>query len=88
MLKKVLAIIGGGVFATALTISHASACPPAKDDPSKAETPKKAPVKKAANASFRVTGMHCGGCADKVKAALMKAEGIITVDVNVADKRV
>ena len=39
-------------------------------------------------AAFRVNGMHCEGCADKVKEALNKVKGVYKVDVKVADHRV
>lgn len=88
MTKKVLTTLAGVCLSASLSFSTATACPPVKDD-GKAEAPKKTePVKKAANASFHVDGMHCGGCADRVKTALMKADGIVGVDVSVADKRV
>ena len=41
-----------------------------------------------ATASFKVDGMHCSGCADHVKEALNKVNGVYKVDVKVADHRV
>jgi copper chaperone CopZ len=74
-------------LATALTFSPALAC----DGDAKAKAADKpAPVKPvvAANVAatdLRVGGMHCEGCSDKIKAALAKVDGIMTVDVKLAD---
>ncbi len=47
-----------------------------------------APTGQVATATFRVDGMHCSGCTEKVQAALAKVDGIVKVDVKLADKRV
>ncbi len=70
-----------------LSVSAALACPPAADT-SKEEPKKQMPVKTAAAATFKVDGMHCGGCADRVKSVLDKTDGIISVEVALADKKV
>jgi copper chaperone CopZ len=43
---------------------------------------------KVATASFKVDGMHCSGCSDKVTAALNAQPGVISVKVALADHRV
>jgi copper chaperone CopZ len=48
---------------------------------------KEAPAK-VATASFKVEGMTCDGCADKVRTGLAAKDGIVKVTVSVADKRI
>jgi copper chaperone len=43
---------------------------------------------KVATASFKVDGMHCAGCSDKVTAKLNAQDGVVSVKVALADKRV
>jgi copper chaperone CopZ len=73
-----------------LGLSAASACPGHDDDNKSAGAPKtqQVPAKDVAVATFHVDGMHCEGCADEVKDGLAKNDGIVTVDVAFADKRV
>ena len=77
-------------FAGILTVSMANATAQACEghDKKAGKTEKKKEAQKLAAASFKVEGMHCEGCADKVKGALAKRDGIISVDVKVADSRV
>jgi copper chaperone CopZ len=42
---------------------------------------------KVATASFKIEGMHCAGCGDKVKAALADKDGIVAVTVDAASQR-
>ena len=42
----------------------------------------------AVTATFRVIGMHCAGCEERVQNALHRVNGIYKVDVSWADKRV
>jgi copper chaperone CopZ len=42
----------------------------------------------AVTATFRVIGMHCSGCEERVQNALHRVDGIYKVDVRVADSRV
>jgi copper chaperone len=67
--------------------SPAVACP-GKEKTAKSEPAKEAPAAQVATASFRVEGMHCGGCGDKIKEALAKAPGVMKIEVKTADKRV
>ncbi len=59
-----------------------------KDGAKNAKQAEKAPAARLASATFRVEGMHCGGCGDKVRATLTAKGGIIKVDVKQADKRI
>jgi len=74
-------------LAGALSFSTALACDHDKKEKT-AETDVKPMPAHLATAAFRVTGMHCEGCADKVQTALNKVKGIYKVDVKVADHRV
>jgi copper chaperone CopZ len=74
---------------TTFTAAAALACPDGKEKDKtavKENTP--APNAKIATAAFHVTGMHCSGCSDKVKSTLAKADGVLKVDVKLADGRV
>jgi copper ion binding protein len=84
MLKNILAslvAVGLGVASPAL------ACPGEKEQNTKVDK-KQDPHAKVTTASFAVKGMHCDGCGDKVKSALGKVDGILKVDVKIADKRI
>lgn len=85
-MRKFNALLVAGMLALAGTATVATACPGSKGN-AKQEDKKPAP-KKVAVASFRVEGMDCSGCGDKVKQALTANAAIVKVDVKVADKRV
>ena len=75
-------------LATALTFSPALACDGDAKNARAADKPAPAKPVVAANVAatdLRVGGMHCEGCSDKIKAALAKVDGIMTVDVKLAD---
>src|SRR5688500_2285090 len=76
-------VLAVGLF----SISPAVACE-GKEKSAKAEQKQGAPAVQVAIATFRVDGMHCGGCGDHVKEALAKASGVVKVEVKTADKRV
>lgn len=86
--------MGSIVLALAMTVaSSAYACPGEEHKDPKGDTKKEAPkkvlpAKNPASAVFRVDGMHCGSCADKVKAALGKTEGVTAVEIKLADQKV
>lgn len=83
-MRKLITIILAGLLT--FTTGAAIACEGhGGGDGAKQE--KKQP-KKVATATFQVDGMHCGGCAEKVKKALDANAAIVKVDVKVADKRV
>ena len=90
MLKSLLATVFAAALAVSMSSSSVARACDGDDHAKKEEAPKKkAPAQvKTANASFHVEGMHCAGCADKVKTALNKTEGVFEVDVKVADARV
>ena len=84
-MKHTLAIIAALALATVLAVPPAAACDgDHKDEPSQ----KQAPAAQLKTASFRVNGMHCQGCSDKIKSALAKTGGIHKVEVKQADKKV
>jgi copper chaperone CopZ len=84
-MKKLLSLFFAVAMATLLALPTAAAC----DGDAKKEEPKnQAPAAQLKTASFKVNGMHCQGCGDKIRAALAKTEGVHKVDVKSADKRV
>jgi copper chaperone CopZ len=77
-------------LATALTFSPALACDGDKDAKTAKAADKPAPVKPVVAANvmavdMKVDGMMCESCGDKIKSALAKIDGIMTVDVKQAD---
>lgn len=87
---KTLKLVFGALAACALLAtavpSAARAC---EGHAGEAATPaKKDRPAKVATASFKVDGMHCAGCADKITAKLNAQDGVVSVKVVVADKRV
>lgn len=84
MVLAAVALITTGTVGTG--IRTASACG-AAGAATKAATAKPRPAK-VMTASFKVDGMHCEGCADKVTAALGAKDGIVSVKVALGDKRV
>jgi copper chaperone CopZ len=88
MLNKITLILASSVLAIGLAAAPSSACP-GKEQTAKAEQKKDAPIPASATtAVFKVDGMHCAGCGDKIQTALAKAGGVYKVDVKSADKRV
>lgn len=63
----------------------AEACEGKKDH---AKQEEKAPPKKIASATFRVEGMTCTGCSDKVKSTLAAKAGILKVTVATDNKKI
>jgi copper chaperone CopZ len=80
-----LSLAAAALLALTTSAPAVMACPGKGDHAKKEE---KAPAKRVASASFRVDGMHCEGCGDKVKEKLAAQAGILKVDVKLADKRV
>ena len=76
-------VLAAGLF----SFSPAVACE-GKEKTAKAESKQAAPTGPVTTATFRVDGMHCGGCGDKVKDALAKASGVTNVEVKTADKKI
>jgi copper chaperone CopZ len=89
MSTKLKLAFASSVLAVGLfSFSPAVACE-GKDKTAKAADSKPAaPVGAVTTAVFRVDGMHCGGCGDKIKDALAKTQGVQKVEVKTADKRV
>jgi copper chaperone CopZ len=84
-MRKLITAFAAAAFLTAAAPRIADACEGHGKAP---QAEKKAAPKKVALASFKVDGMHCDGCADKVKNGLAAKDGIVEVTVSVADKRV
>ena len=82
--KLVLAAALAFSFTTIAAAPQVLACP-GHNKEAKKEKEQPAP-KKLASASFRVEGMHCEGCSDKVKTALGAKEGIVKVLVKLEAK--
>ena len=72
------------VLALALAGASTLACP-GHGDLVKVDSPLPA---NAVTATFRVIGMHCAGCEERVQNALHRMNGIYKVDVKLADSRV
>ena len=87
MRKLIFSSALASVLALSTAVPAAFACDDHenKDKAAEKKGPRPAHV---ATASFKVEGMHCDGCADKVKAGLASAAGIVKVEVSVANKRV
>src|SRR6266496_3226445 len=67
-----------------LTLARAEHEEPARTD---AKDGAPAPTN-AVTVTFRVIGMHCPGCEERVRNALHRVNGIFKVDVKIADHRV
>jgi mercuric ion binding protein len=82
--------LASSLLAGALSFSTAALACPGHEKEKTAETDgQKGPAPAhVATATFKVDGMHCSGCADHVKEALNKVNGVYKVDVKVADHRV
>lgn len=74
-------------LATALTFSPALACDGDKNARAADKAPPAKPVVAAnvAAVDMKVSGMKCEACSDKIKSALAKMDGIMTVNVKQAD---
>jgi copper chaperone len=86
-MRNLISALAATAFLSTAGVSAALACDGHdKDKPAASE---KAPAPAhVATASFKVEGMHCDGCADKVRTGLAGKEGIVKVEVSVANKRV
>jgi copper chaperone len=87
MIRK-LALVAALAFSFPMVAAApaALACPGKHGEAAK-EKEKPAP-KKLASATFRVDGMHCEGCSEKVKTALGAKDGIVKVLVTLESKRI
>jgi copper chaperone CopZ len=81
------AFVAAALLATAAP-RLANACGGDDDKAPPAPTAKKATPKHAAVAAFKVDGMHCDGCAAKVKNGLLAKDGVVEVNVSMGDHRV
>ncbi len=88
---KLKMALASSLLASVLAIGSAFACDGKEHDQGQgknARSDKPAPTVLAANVAavnVKVSGMHCEGCADKIKSGLAKIDGIMNVDVKVAD---
>src|SRR5215470_4646078 len=83
---KLKLALASSFLASALTLGTALACD-GKDAQKNAQAAEQT-TNEVANASLnlKVDGMHCEGCVTKIKTALAKVEGVVTVDIKLADK--
>lgn len=79
--------IAAAALAMTTAVPSVLACD-GKDKAKDAKQEQKVPAVRVASATFRVEGMHCEGCGDKVRASLTAKGGIIKVDVKQVDKRI
>jgi copper chaperone CopZ len=86
MLRKLELSFLAAVLATMTSVPVALACDGKDGNAHKKE--EKAPAKRVASATFRVEGMTCTGCSDKVKAALVAKAGIVKVAVAADYKKI
>ena len=85
LLTAMIAFGSAAAMASLLALPAADAC---DGEHKKEEQKKQQPAAQLKTASFKVNGMHCQGCGDKIKSALAKTEGVHKVDVKTADKRI
>jgi copper chaperone CopZ len=86
---KIKFALAATVIAGAMSFGSAFACPDHDGEKTaKVEQKDVAPPAHMATASFHVDGMHCAGCIDEVQGALAKLDGVVKVNVTLADKRV
>jgi copper chaperone CopZ len=83
-MKRLFALLFAVAVATMFAVPAASAC----EGDEKHKEEKKAAPAVLKTASFKVNGMHCQGCGDKIKTALHKTDGVHKVDIKTADKRI
>ena len=85
-MRQILAFFAAAALATVVALPTAVAC----DGEHKDEQPsqKQAPAAQLKTASFKVNGMHCQGCGEKIKTTLAKTTGVHKVEVKQADKRI
>jgi copper ion binding protein len=86
-MNKIKLALASSMLSGMLAFSSAVACPD-HDKTKTSENDTKAAPAHMTTTAFRVTGMHCAGCADEIKSALNKVNGVYKVDVKVADHRV
>src|SRR5262245_45032423 len=88
-MRKLVSALAAAFLLSTASVSVALACDGHDKDKDKTSATEKKPAPAhVATASFKVEGMHCDGCADKVRTGLASASGIVKVDVSVADHRV
>ncbi len=89
-MRKLISALAAALLLSTSGLSVALACDGHDKDKDKTSaSEKKAPAPAhVATASFKVEGMHCDGCADKVRSGLATKAGIVKVEVSVANKRV
>jgi copper ion binding protein len=83
---KIKMALASSVLASVLALGTAFACD--GKDQKDAQSDKPAPVVVAANVaavSMKVSGMHCESCVAKIKSSLAKLDGVVNVDVKLAD---
>jgi len=85
-MRKLISALAAAALISTTGLSVAVAC---EGHNKAAATDKKAPAPaRVATATFKVEGMHCDGCADKVKAGLASSKGIVDVIASSANKSV
>jgi copper chaperone CopZ len=84
-MRKLISALAVASLLTVSALPAALACE-GHDKKASAEKAKEKPAK-LATASYKIEGMHCAGCGDKVKAALASKDGIYSVKIDVAGKR-
>jgi copper ion binding protein len=77
---KIKMALASSVLASVLALGTAFACD--GKDQKDAQSDKPAPV---AAVSMKVSGMHCESCVAKIKSSLAKLDGVVNVDVKLAD---
>jgi copper ion binding protein len=87
IMKKLQAVLIASLMSFG-SVGVAVACKGEHKDPAAEKQGAGQKVEKLATVSFRVSGMSCEGCSDKVKTALSKTDGVVKVDVKLADHRI
>jgi copper chaperone len=87
-MRKTISALATALLLSTVSVPAALACDGHKTKEAAAPTKAAPAPAHVATASFKVEGMHCDGCADKVRTGLASAAGIVKVEVSVADKRV
>jgi copper chaperone len=87
LFASALCALSAAMLLSTASVSVALACDGHDKDKAASAEAKPTPAH-VATASFKVEGMHCAGCADKLKSGLAATAGVMSADVSVADKRV
>jgi copper chaperone CopZ len=85
-MRKLISAIAVASLLSVSALPAALACEGHKKDTSAQKA--KAKPAKLVSASYKVEGMHCAGCGDKVKAALTANEAVYSVKVDVTGKQI